>query len=109
MASINGIAGQRRDPRSAKRRASEKRPSHGVRQTSSSPRIAIDTPRPSCSPVVMVCGTQRASDAIAPLAPSSRSTAPITRPLSMTSPGERRPVSSTAETAFIGCTGIGIP
>jgi hypothetical protein len=82
-------------------------PSHGSPAISSRLRSASVTPRPSCRPVTTDGGTIRAKRPIALVAPSTSRIAPRHRPAAAISPADRPLAISTAETAFIGCTGIG--
>ena len=82
-------------------------PSHGSPAISSRLISASVMPRPSWRPVTTDCGTILANQPIAPVSASTSRISPRPSPAAAISPGERPLVISTAETAFIGWTGIG--
>ena len=108
-ASMAGAAGKRGSSISATSRASAGMPSQGVRHISSMPSTAMDMPSPSWRPAETDCGMTRASQPMLPVAASTMRMSPSAMPAAATSPGPTWPVTSTAETAFIGCTAMGRP
>ncbi len=105
--SAMSVAGQRGISIKAQTRARTPSPSQGICSISLKPSSARVTPRPSCSPATTDCGMAFDRRSISPVKASVSKTMPRITPVAATAPGARCDVMTMADTAFIGCTGIG--